>query len=382
MAETTRIHLDHASTAPMREECAALLTELAGTPLNPSSVHSTGQRARRLLEEARGELAAAVGADPAEIVFTSGATESVNLALRGMADALAARGRAMCVASSALEHACVRETIAALVRAGRATHQSLPATHDGRAELEGAGGADVLAMMAVQNETGAVQDLAAAAAFGATGRWWLCDASQAAGRVALNVGALGAWLVALSSHKLGGPVGVGALIGPGIRHIVPQVTGGPQEHELRAGTTPVALCRAFARAATLSVRELDAHAARMGELEAELLGALSSAGVPFLRNGGEPRAPGFVNISVEGLDGADLVIALDAMGFDVSSGAACSSGVMEVSPAIAAMFPGDRARAAGALRVTMGRGTTPDEVRALAAAISEVAARAHGRPRS
>lgn len=371
----SRVYLDHAATTRLRPECAGVLAELGALALNPSSVHGSGQFARRLLEEARGELAGAVGADPGDIVFTSGATESANLALRGMADAFAARGRPMIVASSALEHACVRETVAALVRAGRVAHRALPVSADGRADVAAAGGADALMLMAVQNETGVVQDLGAAREFGIGGRWWFCDASQALGRLELDLGALGAWLAALSSHKVGGPVGVGALVGAGIRHIAPQITGGPQEHELRAGTTPVALCAAFARAATLAVRELGEAARALRDLEAELLGALSGHGVAYARNGGEPRAPGFVNISVPGIGGPDFVIALDSLGIDVSAGAACSTGVMEVSPALSAMFPGDAARAAGGLRLTLGRGNTREEMRRVARCIAEVAAR-------
>lgn len=364
---TPRIYFDHAATTPLREEAARVLHELEGEPLNASSVHRGGQRARRLLEGARGELAEAIGARETEIVFTSGATESNNLAIRGMADAQ--RARPLRVASSALEHACIRGTLTALLRLHRIEVTPLAVDPNGRAVIGDVRGADLLCLLAVQNETGVVQDLARARDCGVP---WLCDASQAVGKIPLSVHDLGAHLVTISSHKVGGPLGIGALAGPGVAKLTAQITGGPQETELRAGTQAVPLAVAFARAAKLAVAEREAESARRLALEGVLLGALTSAGVSFTRNGDEARAAGFVNISIRGFEGSDFVIALDARGFDTSSGAACSTGVMEVSPALSAMFPGDPVRAAGALRITFGRGTTEAEVLALAAAISAI----------
>ena len=370
-----RIHFDHAATAPMREECVDLMAELASLPLNASSVHGGGRRARRILEDARTELAKVLNADPEEVVFTSGATEAANIALRGMADAIARRGRPMRIATSMLEHPCVRETIKALAQAGRAERILLPVYEVGRFWAPNEWNFDVITLMAVHNETGMILPIEHLEAMTASGVWFFCDATQALGRIGLDLSALGVWLAAFSSHKIGGPAGVGALVGPGVRHITPLMTGGSQEHELRPGTQPVALCAAFARAATLAAQELESYRWMMEELESLFLQKLMTAGVLFRINGRDPRVPGLLNISVEGLDGPDLVIALDAMGYDVSSGAACSSGVMEVSPALNAMFPDDRKRAAGALRISMGRGTTAEQVEGLAAAIAEVAAR-------
>ncbi len=370
-----RIHFDHAATAPMRVECVELLAELAPLPLNASSVHGGGRRARRILEDARTELATVLNADPEQVVFTSGATEAANIALRGMADTIARRGRPMRIATSMLEHPCVRETIKGLAQTGRAERTLL---HVDEVAMFGAPDEwnfEVFTLMAVQHETGAILPINRLGPMTASGVWFFCDATQALGRIDLDLSELDVWLAAFSSHKIGGPGGVGALVGPGIRHITPLMTGGSQEHELRPGTQPVALCAAFARAATLAALELESFRWTMEELESLLIKKLMTAGVPFRINGREPRVPGLLSISVEGLDGPDLVIALDAMGYDVSSGAACSSGVMEVSPALNAMFPDDRKRAAGALRISMGRGTTAEQVEGLAAAIAEVAAR-------
>jgi len=366
-AMTRRIYLDHAATTPLRPEAAAVLRELEGEPLNASSVHRGGQRARRLLEGARAELAEAIGARETEVVFTSGATESNNLAIRGMVDAQ--RDRPLRVASSALEHACIRGTLTALLRLHRVEVTALGVQASGRASIDVARGADLLCLLAVQNETGVVQDLGGARACGVP---WLCDASQAFGKIALRVNELGAHLVTISSHKIGGPLGIGALAGPGVAKLTAQITGGPQEAELRAGTQAVPLAVAFARAASLAVAEREAESARRLALEGVLLGALTSNGIEFTRNGDEPRAAGFVNISIRGFEGSDLVIALDARGFDTSSGAACSTGVMEISPAISAMFPGDAERAAGALRITFGRATNEADVLALAAAVRTI----------
>lgn len=373
-------YLDHAATCPTRDEVLGQLSHDLLRPLNASSVHQTGQRAAALLEEARSELAALLNLQPAAIVFTSGATEANNMALRGFAAAFTGRtGRPARLLCSPIEHACVRESCRALAGAGAAEVAWMEVSPAGRALLPSGGSepADLFCLMAAQNETGVVQDLDRARELRlATGARWLCDVTQSFALLPTDAFALGADFLSFSSHKIGGPPGVGVLAGQGLREITPLITGGPQENELRAGTQPVALIRGFVLAARLAAQERQTLRGRMEHLERVFLEALDGRGVAWRRNGGDaPRLPGFLNLSFPGFDGPDLVIALDARGFAVSSGSACATGVMETSEALAAMFPGDPARAAGAVRITPGRETGEEEMRALADALGAVAGR-------
>ncbi|MBX3730435.1 MAG: aminotransferase class V-fold PLP-dependent enzyme, partial [Candidatus Sumerlaeia bacterium] len=291
-------YFDHAATTPLDPRVRDALVEHAGEPLNPASIHGAGQHARRLLEHARGELAEAIGLhDPARIVFTSGATEAANLVLRGLADALA---RPLRVLSSPIEHACIRQTLESLERAGRARVHLLPVAEDGTVQLaaDKLPEADLLCLMHANNETGVLQDVERARELARRhGMLWLCDACQSPARVLFDADALGADFVLLSAHKLYGPVGVGCLAGPGVDRLMPQLTGGAQEDERRAGTVAVALARAFAAAAALAVRERQADAARLRIHEHALLAGLHAAGVAFRLNGDAPRLPGFLNLS-------------------------------------------------------------------------------------
>lgn len=368
-------YFDHAATTPVDPRALAEFARLAPEALNASSIHAAGQRARRLLDGCRERLAAAMRLpDAADIVFTSGATEAANFALRG----LAARGpRPLRVATSAIEHSCVRDTLGVLAAQGAVDLVELPVGEDGRARLEPARLAAVhlLCLMHGNNETGVIQDVAAARERRAGGRFlWLCDASQSLGKVPLDLGALEADLVILSSHKIYGPAGVGCLAGPGLGQLVPQITGGPQEDERRAGTQPVALVAAFVRAAELAVEELDARRAHLLALEEHFLAALRELGVAFQLNGAAERLPGFLNLSFAGFEAVDVVIALDQAGHCVSPGSACSTGVVAVSPVLSAMFGNETARAAGGVRITFGKDTTEPEVTALAGDLAAVVA--------
>lgn len=371
-----RVYADHAATAPLRPEVEETLLRHLRQPLNPSSVHGAGQHARRLLEEARARLAAVIGVAPEEVVFLSGASEANNLALRGLAMRETLRGARLHVVTSALEHSCVRETVAALDRYGAIGVTRLPVREDGRADISSLtdpSGPALLALMAVQNETGALQDLDAARAWRQrTGQAWLCDAAQGLGRIGLR--GLGASLVTLSSHKIGGPAGVGALAGPGVRELVPQITGGPQEHGRRAGTQAVALACAFAHAAELAEAGREAARAHLAAAEQAILRALAHRGVAFRINAPEHRQPGILSLSIAGLDGPDAVVALSLRGIDASSGAACATGVMEASPALLAMFPRDEARARSAIRISLGMQNSLDGAQRIADALAQLAA--------
>lgn len=374
-------YFDHAATTSVDPRIAEEIARLLGHPLNPSSVHQSGQRARRILEDCRRRAAAVLGiGDTQDLIFLSGATEAANLALRGPA---AAAGRPLRVASSPVEHSCVRETLASLESAGNATVEPLPVGEDGRVLLpdEAPAGTDALSLMAVNNETGVRQDLHKAREFcGATGSLWVCDAAQAVGKIDVNVESWGADLLIASSHKIGGPPGVGLLAGKGVGNLPAQITGGRQEGERRAGTEPVALIAGFVKALEIASEERGERCKRLKELELALLDRLREAGVEYLLNGGDHRLPGFLNLSFPGLEAMDVVIALDQMGVHASPGSACSTGVVGVSPVLAAMYPDDPARAAGGVRISMGRETSPADVERLAEGLRKIAL--GGKPRS
>lgn len=368
------IFLDHAATTPMDPRVRAFLVDALGEPLNPSSVHRHGQHARALLEAARAEIAELLRLPAQQIVFTSGASEANNLVVRGLAERWARTGRRLRVLASRLEHSCVRETVERLAARGVIVAAMMPVSESGTVHLPASADADLLCLMAAQNETGVIQPLDAARDFRArTGAQWLCDATQYVGTQELHANVLGASVYTLSSHKLYGPAGVGLLAGPGIAEIDPLITGGPQEHELRAGTQPVALIRTFAFALRLAVEERAKRRAHLEQLSALLVERLRASGVSFQLNGAESaRLPGFLNLSFPGFTGTDLVIALDMRGISVSAGSACATGVMEMSPAIEAMFPQDPARAAGAIRLTVGKDTQPGDVIHVAEALGQL----------
>ena len=373
-----RTYLDHAATSPCLPEAAAEVADRLTLPLNASSVHMEGQGARAFLEEAREQAGEALGFPPSQVVFTSGASEANNLAIRGLAGARQVLSRPLRIALAPLEHSCVRETATALETAGLAELHWLPVSREGQAILPQESGVrtqtalirtpDLLCLMAVQNETGVIQPAAQAREFrDRTGCLWLCDATQAVAVTEEPLAGLGADLVSLSSHKIGGPPGAGLLAGPGVRQLVPQTTGGPQEGGMRAGTEPLALIAGFALALRLVRQRTAPHLRHLAALEDTLLAGLRRREVPFEVTGRRaPRVPGFLNLAFPGFTGADLVIALDGLGFAVSSGSACATGVMETSPALEAMFPGDPERAAAGVRITPGSGTALEDMERLA----------------
>ncbi len=373
------IFLDHASTTPVDAMIREEIARLMALPMNASSVHVPGQKARALLEESRAETAAILAVSPGEIVFLSSATEANNLALRGIAEVWRRQGRRLRVLTSDLEHSCIRETTADLASRGLADVFAMPVTPGGRAQLpETSDGVDLLCLMAAQNETGVLQDLAGATRLRrAGGGLWLCDVTQFFGAAPVRIADLGADLVSMSSHKVYGPPGVGLLAGPGVMRLLPMITGGPQEGDLRAGTQPVALIRGFAMALRQAEDRREARNQHLRNLESVFLRRLADLGVAHEVNGGaaDARLPGFLSLRIPGLDGADAVVALDGRGFAVSSGAACATGVMEASPALRAMFPGDEARAGGAVRITPGAATTVADMLALADSLAELGRR-------
>ena len=359
-----RIYLDFNAGAPLRPGAREAMLPFLGLAGNASSAHREGARARAAVEEARGHVAALIGARPAEIVFTSGATEANNLALRGVV-----RPSARLV-TTAIEHASVLETARALEADGA------PCTV---VSVDGEGcvsAADVvaacvpgtaLASLGLANgEVGSVAPVAAvAAALRGRGVRLHSDAAQGAGRLPIDVHALG----------VGGPAGVGALWVRRDVDLHPQLTGGPQERGRRAGTENVAGLVGFGEAARLARLELAATAAYCATLVDRLAAGIRTR-LPDARvNGpsGWPRLPNTLNVTVPGCSGESLVVLLDLAGIAVSAGSACAAGAAEPSHVLLAMGR-DRETARSALRVSVGATTTVADVDRLLAVLPEVAA--------
>lgn len=373
------LYLDHAATTPLDEAVLeAMLPVLRDVHGNPSSVHRLGQRARRHVEEARERVAAAIGARPSEIVFTSGATEADNHALRA---ALAGGGHLL---TSELEHAAVRSTARLLAASG------VPVTFLGPDErgvitpeaVRRALREDtrLVSLMLVNNETGVKTDIPPIAEIVREhGALLHCDAVQALGFEPLDVGSLGADLVALSAHKVYGPKGVGALwIRSGLE-LPPLLTGGAQERGRRGGTHDVAGIVGFGAAAELAEARLDETRARVGALRDDFEARL--ARLPGVRvNGGEaPRGVKHANLRVEGVDGETLLMALDAAGIAASVGSACAAGSLEPSHVLTAMGL-EPPEAKASLRFSFGRGLTEADVTTAASLVEDAILRVRAAP--
>lgn len=386
-----RAYLDHAASMPARPEAVAALAEQAARTGNPSSVHDAGRAARRVVEEARELVAERLGAHPTEVVFTSGGTEADNLALVGLARG--GDGRSLArphVLVSAVEHHAVLDPALALAAREGARTEVLPVDGVGRvrtdalAEALAAGGADaVVSVMWANNEVGTVQPVAEVAELARErGAVVHADAAQAVGALEVDFAASGLDALTVSGHKLGAPVGVGALLVRRGARIGPLVHGGGQERGLRSGTVPAALVHAFAVAVDLAVTQHAAHAARVAGLrDALVAGVLREVPDAVVRgpwpvgDGAGERLPGNAHLTVPGCDSEALLFALDQAGIAASAGSACQAGVHQPSHVLAAMGVPD-VEARGALRLTLGWTSTQADVDALVAVIGDVVARA------
>ena len=359
------IYFDHNATTPLDlRALEAMQPYLTGPYGNPSSVHRYGRAARDAVEAARLQVAALAGAQPAEVVWTSGGTESNNLALQGAA-AVAARPSRILYSST--EHPSVLETAESLGRRGWQVEtiaidgQGLVDWRAFEAQLA-RGPLCIAALMVANNETGVIQDVPRAAALVHAARaLLLADAVQAAGKLALDFGASGADLMSLSSHKLYGPKGVGALLVKAGVELAPLLHGGGQERGLRGGTENVAAIVGFGAAAELAQQELQARDAHLLTLRERLSAGLHA--LPGVSIFGErsPRLSNTVQFGLKGWEGEALLMALDRKGIAVSSGSACSSGKGEPSHVLLGMgLPRDVAY--GAIRVSLGQGNSAAEV--------------------
>jgi cysteine desulfurase len=372
-----RVYLDHNATSTLRPEALRAIGEvLEGSAGNPSSLHAEGRAARRIVEHARERVAAVAGFSPRDVVFTSGGSEAIAAAIRGACEKAAA-GRRRIVLSS-IEHSAVLDVAAAMGRFGF-TVDSIPCRPDGRVEeaefvrrLDG--DVAIAALQWANNETGVLQPVEEVSRHcAAAGIPLLVDAVQAAGKIALDPQRAEIGLMAISSHKLGGPQGSGALLVREGVTLAPLVGGGAQERRRRGGTEAVALIAGFGAAAQAAGASHKEEATRLLRLRARIESRLRDRfeGVE-IHGAGASRLPQTVNFSLPGLPGETLAIALDVAGFSVSTGSACASGSVKPSHVIRAMGYGE-SRAREAVRVSLGWDTTDADVERFLEALSVVA---------
>ncbi|MBR0849923.1 cysteine desulfurase [Bradyrhizobium diazoefficiens] len=360
----TRVYLDWNATTPLRAEARAAILAAYDLIGNPSSVHAEGREARRLVEDARASLAAAVGALPRNIVFTSSGTEANALALSpGLRGPSAHPVERLLV--SAVEHASVlaggRFPAGAIsqIRVTRAGLVNL----DHLKALLGEGPPALVSIMAANNETGALQPVPQAAAIvHEAGSLLHVDAIQALGKIGFNINAIGADLATFSAHKIGGPKGVGALVvAEGIAGLEPVLRGGGQELNRRAGTENVAGIAGFGAAVRAALQALPEDAERVAKLRDRLENGIRAVAGGTIFSVGAGRLPNTVLFTAPGLKAETAVIGFDLEGISVSSGSACSSGKVQPSHVLSAMGF-DPAVAQGAVRLSLGWSTGPEDI--------------------
>ena len=385
------VYVDHAATTPISAPALAALTRELSRSGNPSSLHASGRRARRSVEEAREAVAAATGAHPSEVIFTSGGTEADNLAIKGLYWARRSedpgRTRILC---SVVEHHAVQDTVEWLERHEGADVVWLPVDGAGVVSIDALRDAladapertALVTVMWANNEVGTVQPVHAvvteAARYGVPVH---SDAVQAFGSVAVSFADSGLATMAVSAHKIGGPVGVGALLVGRSVTLTPVQHGGGQERDIRSGTLDGAGIAAFAAAADDAVAHLDIEAPRIDALRDRLIeGILREVPEAVLRGVAHPaperaRLPGNVHFTFPGCEGDSLLFLLDLAGIESSTGSACTAGVPRPSHVLLAMgLTEDQAR--GAQRFSLGHTSTNGDVDAVVGAIGEAYARA------
>jgi cysteine desulfurase len=376
------VYLDHAATTPVRPEVLeAMLPYLTNQAFgNPSSAHRFGRAARAGIEQARREVAQAVGAEPNQVIFTSGGTEADNLGIIGAALAARDRGGAVCAVVSAIEHKAVLAAAHAVCHLG-GREVLLPVDEHGRVNLEALQEAltdrpAVVSIMWVNNEVGVIQPVAEIAGrCQAAGVTFHTDAVQAFGKLPVSVRDLPCTLLTLSGHKIGAPKGIGALIVRERKAVEAIIHGGSQQHGIRPGTENVAGAVALGRAALLAAQEQPEEALRLRALRNLLAERLRAAVRDLVVNGdGADTAPHVLNVSVAGADSEALLMHLDLAGVAASGGSACSTGSVEPSHVLVAMgVPRDLA--SGAIRFSFGRESTEADVHRVAEVMPGVVAK-------
>ncbi|MGW2206158.1 cysteine desulfurase family protein [Streptomyces sp. NPDC001774] len=379
-------YLDHAATTPMLPEAIEAMNAQLAVTGNASSLHAAGRRARRVVEEARENLAAALGARPSEVVFTSGGTEADNLAVKGLywsrRDADPARTR---VLASPVEHHAVLDAVDWLATHEGATVEYLPVDRYGRVHPDALreaiarepGTVALATVMWANNEIGTVMPVRELADVAREFDVPLhADAVQAFGQLPVDFGASGLAALTVSGHKIGGPYGIGALLLGREYSPVPVLHGGGQERHVRSGTLDAPAIAAFAVAGQLAAERREEFAREIGALRDDLVAAVLAA-VPDAILGGDPdgRLPANAHFTFPGCEGDSLLLLLDAQGIECSTGSACTAGVAQPSHVLLATGT-DPDLARGTLRFTLGHTSTKEDVAAVAAAIGPAVERA------
>ncbi|MFD5712965.1 cysteine desulfurase family protein [Streptomyces pharetrae] len=379
-------YLDHAATTPMLPEAAEALTAHLGVTGNASSLHASGRRARRTVEEARETLAEALGARPSEVVFTSGGTEADNLAVKGLywarRDADPARTR---VLASPVEHHAVLDAVHWLGEHEGATVEYLPVDAHGRVHPDALreaiardpGSVALATVMWANNEIGTVMPVRELADAAAEFEVPLhADAVQAVGQLPVDFGASRLAAMTVSGHKIGGPYGIGALLLGREYAPVPVLHGGGQERHVRSGTLDVPAVASFAVAGRHAAEHRERFAREIGALRDDLVAAVRAA-VPDAILGGDPvdRLPANAHFTFPGCEGDSLLLLLDAQGIECSTGSACTAGVAQPSHVLLATGT-DPDLARGTLRFSLGHTSTAADVEAVAKAIGPAVERA------
>jgi len=387
-APASPVYLDHAATTPMLPEALDAMTEELAQAGNPSSLHNAGRRARRVVEESREQIAAAYGARPSEVVFTSGGTEADNLAVKGLFWARrAADPRRRRVLTAATEHHAVLDCVGWLADHERA--EVVWPDLDGAGTVSpgalreaverDAGAVALVSIMWANNEVGTVQPVADLAAVARQYRIpFHSDAVQAAGQLPVSLAGSGATALTITGHKIGGPVGAGALLLARGTDLVPVLHGGGQERDVRSGTLDAPAIRAFAVAVEIATARRQDEAKRLAALRDDLIAQVLAAEPDAVLNGAPPgpgRLPGNAHFSFPGCEGDALLMLLDAKGIACSTGSACTAGIAQPSHVLLAMGA-EEARARGSLRFSLGHSSTQADVDALGAVIGEAVDRA------
>ncbi len=362
------IYLDHAATTPLDPRVLeAMLPFLSGMSGNASSIHQVGRAALQALDDAREQVALVLGCQPKEIVFTGGGSESINLALKGVAMALRAQGKNHLI-SSTIEHHAVLHALDYLVEFEGFTVTLLPVDRNGRvnpADLSAALRPEtaLVSVMYANNETGVIQPITELAAIcRERGVLFHTDAVQAPGQLSLDVNALGVDLLSLTAHKFYGPQGVGLLYLRRGTPLVPQINGGAQERRRRAGTENIAGIVGLAKALTIAESERTTHASRLRALSERLIdGVLSRIPQSWLNGDRESRLPSIVNLGFACIETESLLLLLDQRGICASSGSACTSGSLEPSHVLLAMGLSPE-EANGSIRFSLGKQTTDEQI--------------------
>lgn len=371
------VYLDHAATTPMLPEALAAFTSALATVGNPSSIHSAGQRARMLLEDGRAAVARSLDADPVEVVFTSGGTESINLALKGLFWARQQDRPRLRIVVPAGEHHATVDTVEWLERHEGAVVDVVPLDAQGRVDTAGlearlADASDValVTFLWANNEVGTLQPVARIVELAhAAGVPVHSDAVAAYGQVPVSFAASGLDALSVSAHKIGGPVGIGALVLGRRTTVEPLLHGGGQQRQVRSGTQDAPAAAAFGVAADAGLHDTSALRDRL------VAGVLEAVPTAVLMGDPVDRLPGNAHFTFPGCEGDSLLFLLDAAGVAVSTGSACQAGVPEASHVLLAMGL-DEDEARGALRITLGHTSTEADVDAFLAALPEAVARA------